>query len=154
MGTSTIHFSLLIAFLTCLPLHAQSVVGQWTIIEGQVAGQKVPPEILAAMSLKLDQSTFEAKSGTANSSGMLTNNPRTAPFQMVFKINKGADSGREIKAIYQFVNGNLQIAFSQTAEFPTVFESSSDNKYLLLTYKAPPVSDNPRNLQVQAVGGS
>ncbi len=143
MKTTIITCSFLIALSSSLPLHAQSVIGQWTIIEGVMAGQTVPAETLAAMTLKLDRLTFEAKSGAANSSGKLTNNPRITPAQLVFQIDNGADAGREIKAVYQYVGGNMQIAFSQSDEFPTDFESTSDNKNLLLTYKssAPPVPE-------------
>lgn len=155
MKKSIIRCSFLIALFTCIPLQAQSLNGQWKIIEGVMAGQTVPSDTLAAMSLNLNRKTFEAKSGSANSSGTLTNNPHSTPSQLVFQINQGADSGREIKAIYQHIGGNMQIAFSQTGEFPKDFESNSDNKNLLLTYNssAPAVPEKKyRDLTIEAAG--
>lgn len=113
---------------------AQTLTGNWNVVEGTLHGVPVPASILKAMALNLSQTSFSATSQSLNSSGTYTVNNAANPAQIVFTIDAGADNGRELKGIYQLQNGSLQITFSESAEFPTEFSSSAGNKYLALTY--------------------
>ena len=117
------------------PVSAQGLRGDWKIESGQYAGDSIVATALSSMSLKFTGDKFEAKSGDSVSSGKVTQNARARPAQLVFKIETGADAGREIKAIYQQTNNKMKIAFSQDSSFPLNFASSTSNKLLVLDYQ-------------------
>lgn len=109
--------------------------GEWSIISGQMSGTPVATESTAQMSLKITSTKFEAKSGDMVSTGIITSVEGSNPTQATFKIESGADAGREIKAIYRKQSGGFRIAFSQDNEFPVSFASNGQNQYLVLNYK-------------------
>ncbi len=115
---------------------AQSMNGQWRVESGMIYGKQVPQHILDAMQLDVTNNEFKAASGNMDSAGTLIANPQASPFQATFAIDNGDDTGRELKAIYQFEGGNLIITFGEGEHFPTGFESTEENKYLTLTYAA------------------
>ena len=128
-----------------VPAFAQTLAGDWMITDGMFAGEKVPKDALDSMSLKMTRNSFDAKSGETMSKGKLTNQASSQPPQLVFKIDSGTDVGREIKAIYEFKGSILKIAFSQSEEYPSGFDSTADNKILVLSYKSKaPVSARGR----------
>ncbi len=112
----------------------QSLTGQWRITNGVMHGNPVPAAVLSAMSLNFTDSTFTATSQSVVSSGSFTVNTTVTPNQATFVIGQGSDNGRELKAIYQFTGTNLLITFSETAQFPSGFQSTPANRLLSLTY--------------------
>jgi uncharacterized protein (TIGR03067 family) len=131
------------------PVSAQTIDGDWSVTDGEYAGDKVPQSALDEMSLKLSRNTFDAKSGDVTSKGKITNQSRSRPPQLIFKIDTGNDAGREIKAIYEMTGEVLKIAFSMNGEFPEDFSSNADNNNLVLTYK----NNNPATASRQAPRG-
>jgi uncharacterized protein (TIGR03067 family) len=125
-----------IGFVCGGAVQAQSLDGQWSVAGGMMHGKTVPAGPLASMSLSISGAKFEAKSGGMVSSGALGANTLASPAQLEFSIDTGADQGRKVKAIYEVQNQELKIAFSETDEYPTSFESSEQNKYLVLSYKS------------------
>lgn len=111
--------------------HAQSLNGTWSVSNGTMAGKAVPSSVLSSMSLMINGSVFEAKSGGFVSKGALGANTLAVPPQMEFTINDGADKGRKIKAIYEFAGRDLKIAFSESGQYP----NSMSGDALVLTYK-------------------
>lgn len=134
MKNLSIVFSFALVFIA-VPSMAQTIDGDWTVTEGEYAGAPVAKDALDAMSLKVTKNKFDAKSGDSLSKGSITSQSRSRPPQLVFKIDSGADAGREVNAIYELKGSILKIAFSQSAEFPEGFDSTTDNKLLVLTYK-------------------
>jgi len=109
---------------------AQSLNGTWSVTTGTMSGKAVPASALSSMSLKINGSTFEAKSGGLVSNGALGANTLASPPQMEFTISSGADKGRKVKAIYELANSELKIAFSEGDKYPS---SMSDG--MVLSYK-------------------
>jgi uncharacterized protein (TIGR03067 family) len=139
----------------------QTLEGEWTPMEGQINGQTVPADVIGMMSLKISQDRFDAKSGDLMSQGKLMMGTGSSPAQIVFVIDGGNDTGREIRAIYSLVNQQLTIAFSQSGEFPTDYVSTETNRVLVMKYNNPqavvknqqdPASNLPRLGPVQATG--
>lgn len=140
-----------IAVLIAGQAYAQSLNGTWSVATGTKAGQAVPSSALSSMSLVINGSNFEAKSGGLVSTGALGANTLASPPQMEFTISDGADKGRKVKAIYEHSGGELKIAFSESGQYP----SSMSGDTLVLTYKlsgaassvasTPAVSNRPGN---------
>jgi len=124
-----------LCFVSMVSAQLRAIEGDWEITEAMVSGQEVPSDILSTMKLKITSGNFDAKSGNSMSKGVISDVSRSSPQQILFKINDGADSGREIKAIYELKNQNLTIAYSQSEDFPTEFTSTKENRFLVMTYK-------------------
>lgn len=129
----TVVFTLCIANIALAQLN--NIEGDWAITEAVVSGQEVPTDILSTMKLKIERGSFDAKSGETMSKGKISNVDRNSPSQILFKIDSGVDSGREVKAIFKMENKNLKIAYSLTSDFPTDFNSTKENRFLVMTYK-------------------
>ena len=118
------------AILVASSAQAQSLNGTWSVSTGTKAGKSVPSSALTSMSLMINGSSFEARSGGFVSKGGLGANTLASPPQMEFTINDGADKGRKVKAIYEMSGGSLKIAFSESDQYP----SSMNGDALVLTY--------------------
>ena len=135
---------LMVALAASYSCGQQSMNGEWKVIEGKLDGNVVPTNVLGAMSLNINNTSFSATSAGLNSQGTLTANATASPMTITFNINTGADTGRALKGIYFFENNNLKITFSQNDQFPTQFESTPGNKYLQLTYSTSQIAANGR----------
>lgn len=112
--------------------HAQSLNGTWSVATGMKAGSSIPASALSSMTLMINGSQFEAKSGGLVSKGAIGANTLATPPQMEFTINEGSDQGRKVKAIYELAGGELKIAFSESDQYP----ASIGGDALVLTYKS------------------
>jgi uncharacterized protein (TIGR03067 family) len=108
--------------------------GQWKVVNGQMHGQVVPASATNSMTLTISGGTFKGESAGLMSSGSLAVDPST-PTMLKFSITTGADLGRTLNAMYRVDGTTLIIVFSETGEFPTSFESTAANKYLVLNYQ-------------------
>ena len=125
-----------VAMAWAVPCEAQSLNGDWAVSTGTSDGQAVPTIALNSMKLTINSTSFSAVSGNLTSSGTLGADSLSSPARLVFTIDQGADSGNKIFAIYKFENGGLTITFSKDENFPSGFDSTADNKYVQLVYKA------------------
>ncbi len=116
-----------------IPAYGQN--GDWYVTGGTLSGTAIPGDVVNSMTLTINNSTFTAKSAGKTSTGSVTIDNNAAPFQtMIFKITGGDDNGREIKSVFQNLNGTLSITFSKDTNFPSIMRSTAENKYLSLTY--------------------
>lgn len=116
---------------------AQSIgdlTGDWIVTSGTLAGVTVPANSLSSMSLKINGNNFDAKSGSLTSGGMVAL-AQEGTFQLNFMINRGADSGKTVRALYSFSDGILTITYSQDDRFPLDHSSTAENKYCVLKYR-------------------
>ena len=121
---------LFVVFSIANQADAQSLNGTWSVTTGTMSCKSVPSSALSSMSLKINGSTFEAKSGGLVSNGAIGANTLASPPQMEFTINSGADKGRKVKAIYELANNQLKIAFSESGQYP-----SSMSEGMVLSYR-------------------
>lgn len=132
----------IVAWFGCLVLFssmasAQSVEelnGDWTVTSGTLAGQNVPSSSLESMSLKFASNTFDAKSGSLTSGGIVAL-AQEGTFQLNFTINRGADAGKTVRALYRLADGVLTITYSQDETYPANHSSTAANKYCMLMYR-------------------
>lgn len=148
-----------LCFVSMVSAQLGAIEGEWEITGATVSGQEVPSDILSTMKLNIKRTSFDAKSGNSASKGKISKVGKASLKQLLFKINQGADSGREVKAIYKKEKEDLMmIAYSQSEDFPTEFTSTKDNRILVMTYKntAPPsryVEHRGKKLQRANLGG-
>lgn len=126
--------TLVVASLVHQSVDAQTLNGDWRVISGVVDGQRVPTASLAAMRLKIDSAHFAAVSGNLTSEGTVSANVLPNPAQLTFSIEKGADAGNQIFAIYKLDANSLTITYSRDKSFPTTFDSTPQNRYIKLVY--------------------
>lgn len=125
--------------LICLPIlvNAQNMGelnGDWTVASGTLAGANVPSSSTGSMTLKINGNTFDAKSGSLSSGGIVAL-AQEGSYQLNFIINRGADSGKTVRALYSLSGGVLTITFSQDDTFPVNQVSTAENKYCVLKYR-------------------
>ncbi len=133
-GLSALAFALVVSF--GVSTQAQSITGEWEVAGGAMYGKLIPSNVAYTMTLNITGDQFSAESGNLKSTGTVTADTQSTPPQITFKIDGGDDPGRELKGIFKFEGRNMMITFSETDQFPNVFESTADNGYLALSYQA------------------
>ncbi len=109
--------------------------GNWSVVQGTLAGTPVPNDALNSMSLSFTDGNFQAKSGSLQSGGSIAV-AVAGTTQLNFTINSGNDAGKTIKALYRLENGSLTITFSQDDQVPSSHNSTAANNYCSLVYRA------------------
>ena len=125
---------LVLVALSTMNVSAQNLNGDWNIQSATLHGRSVPAAVLSAMKLNLTSNGFTATSQSLTSTGSYTASQGQGGNQITFKIEGGADQGRELKAIYQFVGQDLQVCYSENATAPVGFQSTAQNRYLIVMY--------------------
>ncbi|MEQ1906069.1 MAG: hypothetical protein ABL888_17925 [Pirellulaceae bacterium] len=148
-------FSVLLVACLSVTVSAQGTAdlqGDWVVASGTLAGQPVPANSLESMSLKINGSNFDAKSGSLTSGGTIAL-VQEGGYQLNFIISRGADSGKTVRALYRFADNILTITYSQDpAAFPIDHTSTAANKYCMLTYRKG--SQGDETVVVQGEGNS
>lgn len=131
-------FCILLVACLSVTVYAQGTAdfqGEWVVSSGTLAGQPVPGNSLESMSLKINGSEFDAKSGSLTSGGTIAL-VQEGGYQLNFIISRGADAGKTVRALYRVADNILTITYSQDpAAFPIDHTSTAANKYCMLTYR-------------------
>ncbi len=119
-----------------------SLDGEWRPTAGVLHGQPVPASALSTMKLTLTNGTFRGESSGIISSGSVILEPGSTS-RARFAISSGSDNGRTLPAIFHLDGKKLTIVFSETGEFPAAFESTADNRNLVMIYELATAADAP-----------
>jgi uncharacterized protein (TIGR03067 family) len=100
-------------------------------------GGKDAFEFLKVLEFKIhDDGKYTAKHGEEKDEGAFTLDLSTTPKSMVIKPTGGPGTDKVLKAIYKLVGNTLIICYDMDGKVtPTKFESTAENKFLLVEYK-------------------
>ena len=115
------------------------LTGKWVCESGWVQGKAMPKEVTSKMQLVLTRGRFVAQTMVGEQKGTLAF--AGDPSQRRLKISttvKGADGNpvtSTMNCMYKLDKGMLVIVYSVDEKFPTKFESTEKNQYLLVNYR-------------------
>jgi uncharacterized protein (TIGR03067 family) len=112
----------------------KALKGDWKLEKGTLAGNDATTTLKELELTILDDGKYTSKLGDQKDEGKFTFDPKAEPKSMV--INPNAGQVKELKAIYKLDGDTLTICYDRTGkETPKKFESTAENKLLLVEYK-------------------
>lgn len=119
---------------------ANSTHGLWKMKSGRINGTGFPPSLANTTTLKLDGENYDVQSGGNPDKGTCVQDLTTTPFRMTILSVEGTNAGKTILAIFEMPNAmTLKVCYDLTgANFPTDFESTSENGYFSAVYSRQP----------------
>ena len=117
-----------------------SAQGLWKMKSARVNGTGFPPSLANSTTLKLDGVNYEVESGGNPDKGTCVQDRTTTPHRMTISSVEGTNAGKTILAIFEMPNEKtLRVCYDlKGADFPTDFESTSDNGYFTAVYTREP----------------
>lgn len=119
---------------------SSSIQGLWKMKSGRVNGTKFPPSLVNTTTLRLDGENYEVESGGKPDKGTCIQDLTTSPYRMKISSVEGANAGKTILAIFEMPNeATLRVCYDLTgSDFPTAYESTSENGYFAVVYSRQP----------------
>jgi uncharacterized protein (TIGR03067 family) len=106
--------------------------GWWIVIDGQLGGVSLPPDVLAELSLRVDGGMFLL----GNDEGMIAVNRHVRPAAMDVVATRGPNRGRFVPAIFEQAGGMLRICYDLSGrQRPPAFSAPLGTRYFLATYR-------------------
>lgn len=111
--------------------------GTWHPVRAELDGEAAPELALERMELILRDGAYSVSfAGTVHDRGAFTHTEST----LVLTAHYGPNSGRVIPAIYQLVGDRLRICYGIGGDEPTAFQTTTDSRRYLVTYRRQPAS--------------
>jgi uncharacterized protein (TIGR03067 family) len=108
----------------------------WTIEKAVLAGNDVTSSLKVLEFTIHDDGKYTAKHGEEKDEGAFTVDLTTAPKSMVIKPTGGPGKDKVLKAIYKLDGDSFTVCYDMDGkEAPKKFESTAENKFLLVEYK-------------------
>jgi uncharacterized protein (TIGR03067 family) len=108
--------------------------GNWKSEKATMAGNDATTTLKDLELTILDDGKYTSKLGEQKDEGTFTFDPSGEPKSMVIKPNAGPV--KELKAIYKLDGDTLTVCYDRAGkETPKKFESTAENKFLLVEYK-------------------
>ncbi len=138
-------FIVLMAVVLWLPTHVWSgggaedrklIEGTWLPVEGELAGRKLPDEILKSLKLTISGDKYSAEIGKQIEKGAIKLVPTASPKTVDTTPADGPNKGKTIPAIYELSGDTLRVCYDLSGiNRPTEFKTDQDSKHLLLRYQ-------------------
>jgi uncharacterized protein (TIGR03067 family) len=112
----------------------KALKGDWTVEKAVSKGSAF--DLIKDLVLTIDEGKYATKLGGLKDAGTLTLDPSATPKSMVIKPTEGPLKGKVLNAIYKLDGDNLTLCYNtEGKEAPKKFESTAENKFLLVDYK-------------------
>jgi uncharacterized protein (TIGR03067 family) len=107
--------------------------GTWIAISAELGGKTMPPAVLSTIPLVLSGGNYTL----GNDRGTYRVDERVTPAAIDIAGVDGPNSGRQIPAIFELVDGTLRICYDLSCSArPAGFHSPAGSKLFLVTYRA------------------
>jgi uncharacterized protein (TIGR03067 family) len=141
LRTSLALFALSIAVLAVAPRAVAAegnVDGVWKPSSAVMGGQALPPQFLAAVTLKITGENYEMLmvGGPGAERGTQVVDRSVTPHRITIKCTEGPSAGTTTLAIFEFVDADTMRVCSDMAggTFPAEFASPAGTQLFLITY--------------------
>jgi uncharacterized protein (TIGR03067 family) len=117
---------------------AQPHEGVWKPIAAVLAGQRLPPEVLKTITLKITGERYEVTvEGEGTDKGACTLDTTTTPKRMTIKGAEGPNRGKTFLAIYEMKDArSLRICYDLSGKaFPEAFKAPKGTQLYLVGYR-------------------
>jgi len=112
----------------------KALKGEWKTEKATMAGSDATATLKDLELSILDDGRYASKLGDQKDEGKFTFDPKAEPKSMVINPDKG--QVKELKAIYKLDGDTLTVCYDRSGkETPKKFESTAENKLLLVEYK-------------------
>jgi uncharacterized protein (TIGR03067 family) len=114
----------------------KALKSEWTVAKATLAGDDAF-EFLKVLEFTIhDDGKYTAKHGEVRDEGVFTLDLSATPKSMVIKPTGGPSKDKVLTAIYKLDGDTLTICYDMDGKVnPTKFESTAENKFLLVEYK-------------------
>ncbi|WP_020470426.1 TIGR03067 domain-containing protein [Zavarzinella formosa] len=114
---------------------AQLIEGAWLMTTAELAGQKLPEEIIKNFKLILADGKYTLKSNSPEDRGSITLFPAKTPKAIDVKGTEGPNKGKMFLAIYEMSGDSLKICYDLEGKArPEEFKTKAGTKLFLVTY--------------------
>jgi uncharacterized protein (TIGR03067 family) len=114
----------------------EEIDGVWSPIEAEMAGRKIPDELLKAMKLTMADGKYTVTVGKTVDKGSYKLDPAATPKTVDITSVEGPNKGKTLLAIYEQTGDSLRVCYDLDGKKrPTEFKTAMDTKQFLVTYK-------------------
>jgi uncharacterized protein (TIGR03067 family) len=108
----------------------------WKPTEGKHAGEPLSKDLIDSITLTLTDGMYQVKVAGLDESGTVKIDATKTPKTMDIVATEGKNKGRKVLAIYDLTGDTLKVCYDvQGGPRPVGFESTAENKMLLVIYK-------------------
>ena len=110
--------------------------GTWLPVEGEMAGEPFPDEVLESLKLTMSDGKYTAYVEGQLDTGTVKLDPTTEPKSMDVIGIQGPNQGRAFLGIYELKGDTLRICYDLTAgSRPAEFKTADGSSQFLVSYK-------------------
>jgi uncharacterized protein (TIGR03067 family) len=114
---------------------AKMLDGTWQLVEGEVGGNKFPPEVAKGIKLTLSPGKYVV-TAESKDEGTVKHIPDASPRAFEITGTAGPNKGKTFPAIYELKGDTLIVCYDLSGKArPTEFKSKPGTKLFLATYK-------------------
>jgi uncharacterized protein (TIGR03067 family) len=114
----------------------ENIDGVWLPASAELAGKKLPDEVLKTIKLEVKDVKYTVTAGEAVDRGKVKLNPEAKPKEVDITGTEGPSKDKTILAIYERDGDTLRICYDLSGKArPTEFTSKEGTKLFLVTYE-------------------
>ncbi len=114
----------------------QSIQGTWLPSSAELAGKKLPDEVVKTIKLVVKDDKYTVTVGEKTDEGTVKLDASAKPKTLDITGTEGPNKGKTILAIYERSGDTLRICYNLDGKsHPTEFKTKADTKLFLVTYK-------------------
>ena len=114
----------------------QALKSEWTVAKATLGGNNIFESLKVLQFTIHDDGKYTAKLGEMKDEGAFTLDVSATPKSMIIKPTGGPSKDKTLKGIYQLDGNMLTICYDMEGKVtPMKFESTAENKFLLVEYK-------------------
>jgi uncharacterized protein (TIGR03067 family) len=115
---------------------SKKVEGTWQLKEAELAGQKLPADVVKAFRLTLADEKYTVKSNEEPDEGTYKLDPGKKPKQLIITGTKGPNKGKKFLAIYELTDDTLKVCYDLSGQaHPEEFKTKAGSQLFLANYE-------------------
>ncbi len=138
-------FVVVFLLATCIGAGAQgdgdkeafkAIDGIWIPLEGELSGDKFPPEVLKTIKLEVKAGSYIAHVGDVVDEGTIKLDTKQKPAAMDIVGTKGPNKGKTTLAIYEQTGDTMRVCYDLSGKKrPTAFKTEKGTTQFHVVYK-------------------
>jgi len=117
------------------PDDAKAILGTWTPVTAELAGEPMADAVLKAIILKLDNGKYEVSVAGKLDKGTWTQDATTKPKSLTIQGTDGPNAGKTYPCIYEIDGDKLRVCYDLSGKkAPADFSTAKGTLLYLVTY--------------------